>query len=142
MRVAGWKEAAYLHPDARVPKSVNARAFVTPFDSLVWDRARLRRLFGMDYTIEIYTPMAKRKYGYYVFPFVLGDKIVARCDLKADRERGVLVARSAHLEPGHDARRAVPAIARELETMRNWLELDKIEVANRGDLAAKLRRAL
>jgi len=142
VRVAGWKEAAYMHPDARVPKSVNASAFVTPFDSLVWDRARLKRLFGMDYTIEIYTPMAKRKYGYYVFPFVLGDKIVARCDLKADRSRGVLVVRSAHLEPGHDARRAVPAMARELETMRNWLELDGTEVANRGGLAAKLRRAL
>ena len=140
--VAGWKEPAYLHPGARVPKAVNATAFVTPFDSLVWDRARLKRLFGMDYTIEIYTPVAKRKYGYYVFPFVLGDKIVARCDLKADRSRGVLLARSAHLEPGHDARRVVPAMARELETMRNWLELDSIEVANRGGLAAKLRRAL
>jgi hypothetical protein len=121
---------------------VNARAFVTPFDSLVWDRARLKRLFGMDYTIEIYTPVAKRKYGYYVFPFVLGDKIVARCDLKADRSRGALVVRSAHLEPGQDARRAVPAMARELDTMRNWLELDGIEVANRGGLAAKLMRAL
>jgi hypothetical protein len=125
-----------------VPRTVEASAFVTPFDSLVWDRPRLKRLFGMDYTIEIYTPMAKRKYGYYVFPFVLGDKIVARCDLKADRSRGALMVRSAHLEPGHVSRRAPPAMARELERMRNWLELDKIEVANRGGLAAKLRRAI
>lgn len=140
--VQGWKEPAYALPGFKVPRAVNARAFVTPFDSLVWDRARLKRLFGMDYTIEIYTPVAKRKYGYYVFPFVLGDKIVARCDLKADRSRGALVVRSAHLEPGQDARRAVPAMARELDTMRNWLELDGIEVANHGGLAAKLRRAL
>jgi uncharacterized protein YcaQ len=145
-KVAGWKETAYAFPGAKVPTGVTAAAFVTPFDSLVWDRARLKRLFGMDYTIEIYTPMSKRKYGYYVFPFVLGDKIVARCDLKADRERGALVVRSAHLEPGHDARRAVPAMARELRTMRDWLELDRIEVAKRGGLATKLsatlRRAL
>lgn len=141
-KVAGWKEMAYSLPGLKMPKAVEAAAFVTPFDSLVWDRARLKRLFGMDYTIEIYTPMAKRKYGYYVFPFVLGDKIVARCDLKADRSRGTLMVRSAHLEPGHDARRAIPAIARELETMRNWLELESIEVASRGGLAAKLRRAI
>lgn len=141
VRVDGWKEQAYALPGFKVPRAVEATAFVTPFDSLVWDRSRLRRLFGMDYTIEIYTPLAKRKYGYYVFPFVLGDKIVARCDLKADRERGVLVVRSAHLEPGHDARRAVPAMARELETLRTWLALEGIEVADRGGLAASLRRA-
>ena len=140
-RVQGWKEMAYALPGVKVPAKVEASAFVTPFDSLVWDRARLKRLFGMDYTIEIYTPMAKRKYGYYVFPFVLGDKIVARCDLKADRERGVLVVRSAHLEPGHDGRRAVAGMARELQTLREWLALDGIEVADRGGLAAKLRRA-
>ncbi|HZE62077.1 MAG TPA: crosslink repair DNA glycosylase YcaQ family protein [Burkholderiales bacterium] len=140
-RVDGWKEPGYVLPGVKVPAGVEAAAFVTPFDSLVWDRARLKRVFGMDYTIEIYTPMAKRKYGYYVFPFVLGDKIVARCDLKADRERGVLIVRSAHLEPGHDARRAVPAMARELETLRTWLALDRIEVADRGTFAASLRRA-
>ena len=140
-RVQGWKESAYVLPGVKVPAEVEASAFVTPFDSLVWDRARLKRLFGMDYTIEIYTPLAKRKYGYYVFPFVLGDKIVARCDLKADRERGVLMVRSAHLEPGHDARRAVAGMAGELKTMRDWLGLDAIEVGDRGGLAAKLRRA-
>lgn len=141
-QVEGWKEPAYMLPGTKVPRRVDASAFVTPFDSLVWDRARLKRLFGMEYTIEIYTPMAQRKYGYYVFPFVLGDKIVARCDLKADRERRVLMVRSAHLEPGHDAQRAVPAMGRELERMRDWLELDRIEVASRGGLAAKLRSAV
>jgi len=140
-RVDGWREPAYLHPGARVARTVEASAFVTPFDSLVWDRARLRRLFGMEYTIEIYTPVAKRKYGYYVFPFLLGDRLVARCDLKADRGRKALMVQSAHLEPGQAASRVVPAMARELERLRTWLQLERIEVANRGELAARLRRA-
>ena len=139
-RVDRWSEHAYMHPGARVPSTVEASAFVTPFDSLVWDRRRLRRLFGMNYTIEIYTPIAKRIYGYYVFPFLLDDKIVARCDLKADRERRVLMVRSAHLEPGQDARRVVPALARELRELQAWLQLDHLEIGGRGDLAAKLRR--
>ena len=141
-RVDGWKEQAYLAPSAKAPKSVEASAFVTPFDSLVWDRARLRRLFGMEYTIEIYTPVAKRKYGYYVFPFLLGDRIVARCDLKADRTQKVLVVQSAHFERGQSAARIAPAMRAELQKMRQWLELDRIEVAKRGNLAAALRRTL
>ena len=140
VRVDGWKEAAYMAPEARVPRKVEAAAFVTPFDSLVWDRARLRRLFGMEYTIEIYTPVAKRKYGYYVFPFVLGDQIVARCDLKADRVRKVLMVQSAHLERGQSSGRVVPAMRAELEKIREWLRLERMEVANRGDLARKLRQ--
>jgi uncharacterized protein len=140
-RVDGWKERAYVHPGARLPRSVEAAAFVTPFDSLVWDRARLRRLFGMEYTIEIYTPVAKRKYGYYVFPFLLGDKLVARCDLKADRERRILMVQSAHLEPGQDASRVAPAMARALQRLQAWLHLERSDVTSRGELAAKLRRA-
>jgi len=136
--VDGWKERAYIHPDARVPRTVDARALVTPFDSLVWDRSRIERLFGMKYTIELYTPPAKRVYGYYVFPFLLGDTLVARCDLKADRRRRVLVVQSAFLEPGQDARRVAPQLAGELQQMRAWLELDQIVVAERGDLAAPL----
>ena len=139
-RVDGWKEQAYAFPGVEPPSTVEARAFVTPFDSLVWDRRRLRRLFGMNYTIEIYTPIAKRVYGYYVFPFLLADRLVARCDLKADRERKVLMVRSAHLEPGHDARRVIPALAQELQELRAWLQLDHVEIGARGDLAAKLRR--
>ena len=141
-QVDGWREPAYIHPGVRAPRTVDARTFVTPFDSLVWDRGRLERMFGMKYTIEIYLPAPKRVYGYYVCPFLLGDTLVARCDLKADRDRKVLMVRSAFLEPGQDARRVVPDLISELRQMQEWLELDRIEVAERGDLAAKLRRSV
>jgi uncharacterized protein len=140
-RVKGWREQAYLHPNARVPDSVDARAILTPFDSLVWERSRIDRLFGMKYTIEMYTPIAKRVFGYYVCPFLLGDTLVARCDLKADRARRSLLVQGAFLEPRQTARRVAPALAEELRAMQAWLELDRIVVAARGDLAAPLRRA-
>ena len=114
-RVEGWKEEAYMHPEARVPRTVEARALVTPFDSLVWERSRIDRLFGMKYSIELYTPVHKRIYGYYVFPFLLGDTLVARCDLKADRQRKVLMVQGAFLEPGRNARTVIPALAGELQ---------------------------
>jgi hypothetical protein len=142
VNVDSWAEQAYLHPDARVPRTIDARALVTPFDSLVWERDRMERLFGMKYTIEVYTPAHKRIYGYYVFPFLLGDTLVARCDLKADRERKMLVVQSAFLERGHDARRVVPALAAELRQLQTWLELDRIHVGERGDLARKLRQQM
>jgi uncharacterized protein YcaQ len=138
--VEGWKEPAYLHPRARVPSRVEARAIVTPFDSLVWERSRLKRLFGMSYTIEMYLPPDKRVYGYYVCPFLLGDTVVARCDLKADRARRVLMVQSAFLEPGQDARRVAAELMSELRCMQAWLELDGIEVAKRGDLTAMLHK--
>jgi uncharacterized protein YcaQ len=140
VRVEGWREEAYLDPDARIPADVHARAVVTPFDSLVWERSRIERLFGMKYTIEMYTPPSKRIYGYYVCPFLLGDTLVARCDLKADRARRVLRVVGAFLEPGRNARRVAPALAEELRLVQVWLALDRIEVARRGDLAAALRR--
>src|SRR5262249_29565998 len=138
VEVESWTEQAYLDPEARIPRSVKARGFVTPFDSLVWERRRIERLFGMRYTIEMYTPPPKRVYGYYVCPFLLGDTLVARCDLKADRARKTLMVQSAFLEPRQDARRVVPDLAAELGEMQSWLQLDRIEVGERGDLAAKL----
>jgi uncharacterized protein YcaQ len=141
-RVDGWREPAYILPGVRVPRTVHARALVTPFDSLVWERSRMERLFGIKYTIELYTPPPKRVYGYYVCPFLLGDTLVALCDLKADRERKVLMVQSAFLKPGQDARRVVPDLAGELRQMQAWLELDRIEVAERGNLATKLRRSV
>jgi uncharacterized protein len=140
-RVEDWKETAYLHPQARVPRTVDVRGLVTPFDSLVWDRSRMERLFGMKYRIEMYTPPSKRVFGYYVCPFLLGDTLVARCDLKANRSRGCLIVQSVFLEAGQDARRAIPGLIDELDQMRVWLELDCIEVGRRGDLAPLLRRA-
>ena len=142
VRVEGWKELAYLHPDAKVPSAIDARALVTPFDSLMWERRRVERLFGMKYTIELYTPAPKRVYGYYVFPFLLGDTLVGRADLKADRQRKVLMVQSAFLEPGHNGRRVASALADELRLMEEWLALDRIEVARRGNLAAALRRSV
>jgi uncharacterized protein YcaQ len=138
--VSGWKEPVYLDPKARVPRPIDACGLVTAFDSLVWDRSRIKRLFGMEFTIEMYTPPPKRTYGYYVCPFLLGDTLVARCDLKADRERGVLMVRSAFLEPGQTARHVVPDLAGELRHMQTWLSLDRVEVDERGDLAKALRK--
>jgi uncharacterized protein len=142
VQVDGWTEHAYLHPHQRVPRAVAARAIVTPFDSLVWERSRIDRLFGMKYTIELYTPPEKRVYGYYVCPFLLGDTLVGRCDLKADRQRGVLAVQGAHVEAGQDPRRVAPELAAELGHMRTWLDLDRIEVAGRGDLGPALARCV
>lgn len=141
--VEGWADPAYLHPDARLPRSIEARAIVSPFDSLLWGRQPgIQRLFGMAFPIEMYVPPPKRIYGYYVCPFLLGDSLVARCDLKADRQRGVLVVQAAFLEPGQDAHRVAPELAAELRLMREWLGLDGIEVAERGNLAPNLLRSL
>jgi uncharacterized protein YcaQ len=141
-QVERWVEPAYLAPGARIPATVDARAIVTPFDSLVWTRDRIDRLFGMKYSIEIYLPAERRIYGYYVFPFLLGDTLVGRCDLKADRERSVLMVRSAHLEKGQQAGRVAEALADELHEVQAWLGLDRIEVTRQGGLATSLRRAL
>jgi uncharacterized protein YcaQ len=141
-QVEGWNEPAYLPPGARVPRSVDAQALVTPFDSLVWERKRIERLFGMKYTISLYTPADKRVHGYYVCPFLLGDTLVARCDLKADRQRKVLMVQSAFLEPDQNARRVSRALAGELHELQHWLQLERIEVTERGDLAPLLRDCL
>ena len=142
VEVKGWTEPAYLHRGAALPRAVHGRALLCPFDPLIWERVRTERLFGLRYRIEIYVPEPKRVYGYYVFPLLLGDRIMGRFDLKADRKDSRLLVQASWLEAGADAGEVADAAAGELHRMAHWLGLAHVDVRPRGDLAGRTARAV
>jgi len=142
VEVDGWTPPAYLRVGQSVPRADRGTALLCPFDPLIFFRPRIERLFGFRYRIEIYTPAAKRQYGYYVWPLLLDGDLVARVDLKADRSAGALRVIGAFVEPGQDPGRVAAVLAGELQTMAAWLGLDGVTAGERGDLAGVLRRAL
>jgi len=137
--VKGWREQAYLDPAARRPRRIDHTALLSPFDNLIWFRDRAERMFGVKVRLEIYVPAEKRQHGYYVLPFLEGDALTARVDLKADRKASVLIAQSAHAEPWASDETPVK-LAAELKRMAGWLGLESVRVERRGDLAGALGR--
>lgn len=142
VRVEAWRSPAYRVPGTPVPRRLDACALLTPFDSLMWERDRVERIFGFRYRIEIYVPEPRRTHGYYVLPFLLGDRLVARVDAKADRRRSLLLLPGAWAEPGVAVEPVARALAAEAGRLARFLGLDGVEVGRRGDLAASLRRAV
>jgi uncharacterized protein YcaQ len=138
--VEGWNRPALLHPEAARSRSIDACTLLSPFDPVVWFRERASRLFGFDYKIEIYTPAAKRVYGYYVLPFLVGDELVGRVDLKTDRSDGVLRVKAAYAEDGRDPGAVAEALRGALDDLARFVGVDEWIVDGRkGDVTPRLR---
>ena len=142
VNVEGWDTPAWLAKDARIPRAIDGASLLSPFDPVVWYRPRAQRLFDFHYRIEIYVPAARRKWGYYVLPFRIGDDIVARVDLKADRKERRLLVQDAHLEADCDAAEVAGRLATELQALAGWLALDEVRVRRRTKFCNCLRQSL
>ncbi len=138
VRVEGWSEQAYLSSAARLPRSIAGVSLLSPFDPVVWFRPRAERLFDFHYRIEIYVPAAKRRWGYYVLPFRVGDRIVGRVDLKADRKVKQLLVLNAHEEDSVDIDNCCEGLANELHALKDWLGLDTISVEHNNLFSKRL----
>jgi uncharacterized protein len=138
--VEGWAKQAYVHRDVKLPRSAGGSALVTPFDPLCWDRDRAERLFNFHYRIELYTPAPKRKFGYYVLPFLHGDQFAARVCLKADRQSGTLLVNQSHVETGRQQDEVATALRIELDRLAKWLGLANVRIGTKGNLAGAMGR--
>jgi uncharacterized protein YcaQ len=142
VHVEGWPKPAYMIADATIPATAAACAIVSPFDPILWERAWTKAVFGFEYQIEIYVPAPQRIHGYYVLPFLMGDRFAARVDLKADRRTSTLIVHAAYAEPGWNLKPLAAALEAELRSIAGWLSLETFAVGARGNLSASLKRAL
>ncbi len=140
--VSGWTDTAYLAPGARLPWSIGGVSLLSPFDPVVWFRPRAERLFDFHYRIEIYVPAARRRWGYYVLPFRVGDRIVGRVDLKADRKAGRLLVLNAHEEDRIDVEHCCAELATELQALSDWLGLGEVVVERSNRFSRTLAKSV
>ena len=141
VEVQGWNKPGYIWHEAKSARSFERATVLSPFDPLVWNRDRAQRLFDFRYRIEIYTPAPKRQFGYYVLPILIGEQLSGRLCMKADRQAGTLRINAAWHEDGVDPGAASQAIAPALHDMSQWLDLERVDIAGRGNMAAELKTA-